>query len=107
MLSVAMEKPPVVRGVWKEYTEPPSEWNPALCYAVHLGSSKFYIVIKFFYTGKVYICPESHHSYKREDDLHAVITGIQVQGCGSGDVQVVRHKSEHYKVDVRLYYQLL
>jgi len=40
----------------------------------------------------VYVCPESHRSYKREEELHVVITGVEVQGCGSGggggDVQV-------------------
>lgn len=95
----------MVRGVWKEYAEPPPEWSPALCYAVHLGSSRFCIV-RFFDTGKVYVCPESHRSYKREEDLHVVITGVEVQGSG-GDVRVVRHKSERYKVDVRLYYKPL
>ena len=51
----------------------------------------------------MYVCPESHRSYKREEELHVVITGVEVQGCGSGG----GGKSERYKVDVRLYYQLL
>ncbi|CAL4996576.1 unnamed protein product [Urochloa decumbens] len=98
-------RPPLVHRLWKEYAEPPPEWSLAQTYAVHLGSSKF-CIIRFFEIGKLHVCPEHHESYKREEELQAVLTGVEVENCGD-EVRVVKHKSERYKLDVNSSYRVL
>jgi hypothetical protein len=90
---------PKVHGFWKEYSEPPPEWTLVGSYAVHLGSSKFCIA-RLFEIGKIYVCPESHHSYKREEELQIVLTGVDVESRDEG-LSALKHKSARYKLDVR------
>ncbi|CAO2186795.1 unnamed protein product [Urochloa humidicola] len=101
-----MRPPPVVHSLWKEYAEPTPGWSLAQSYAVHLGSSKFCIV-RFFDIGKLHFCTESHESWKREEELQAVVTGVEVESCGGEEVRVVKHKSERYKLDVNVSYRVL
>uniref|UniRef100_K4AJK3 Uncharacterized protein n=1 Tax=Setaria italica TaxID=4555 RepID=K4AJK3_SETIT len=72
-------RPPVVRGLWKELGEPPPEWSLGQTYAVHLGSSRFCIV-RFFVVvgGPVHVCPVSYSTFRVEEELQAVITGVDV-----------------------------
>lgn len=73
---------PEVKGLWKDYSEPPPEWTPAGSYSVYLGSSRFCIA-RFFEIGKIYVCPERHHSYKlKGGELQVVLTGVEVESGG-------------------------
>ncbi|PVH36211.1 hypothetical protein PAHAL_6G021600 [Panicum hallii] len=96
-------RPPVVHGLWKEYAEPPPEWSVAEAYAVHLGSSRFCIV-GLFSTGEIRV--ETHHSYKVEEELQAVVTSVEVQRCGA-ELRVVKHKSERYELAAEGDYRIL
>ncbi|CAL4996569.1 unnamed protein product [Urochloa decumbens] len=94
---------PVARGFWKEYGEPPPEWSLGKSYAVYLGDSRFCIV-RFFvvYGSTVHVCPVSYSTFRVEEGLQAVITGVEVEGGGGGEeeeeIRVVKHKSERYKL---------
>ncbi|KAF8703227.1 hypothetical protein HU200_032017 [Digitaria exilis] len=97
--------PPVVRDSWKEYAQPPPECRLVRSYAVHLGSSKF-CIIRFFEIGELRVCPETHKTYMVEEELQALLTGLEVESCGE-KLQVVKHKSERYKLDIQSDYWLL
>ncbi|KAJ1267019.1 hypothetical protein BS78_07G024700, partial [Paspalum vaginatum] len=63
----------VVRDCWKEYVQPPPEWDLWKSYAVYLGCSKFCIA-RFFNIGRFHAYPDV---YKTEDDLQMVVTGVE------------------------------
>nr|TKW09193.1 hypothetical protein SEVIR_6G077400v2 [Setaria viridis] len=94
-----------MRRRWCELGEPPPEWSLGQTYAVHLGSSRFCIV-RFFVVvgGPVHVCPVSYSTFRVEEELQAVINGVEVEGCGGDDegLRVVKHKSERYKLDLDL-----
>ncbi|CAO2169849.1 unnamed protein product [Urochloa humidicola] len=97
--------PPVVHGCWKEYVQPPPEWSLLRSYVVHLGSSKFCIV-RFFEVGKLQVCPETQKTYMVEEELQAVLTGVEVEGCDQ-ELQVFKYKSERYKLNIQSDYWVL
>ncbi|CAO2186747.1 unnamed protein product [Urochloa humidicola] len=97
--------PPVVHSFWKEYVQLPPEWNLVESHAVHLGSSMFCIV-RFFDVGKLCICPKTRRTFKVDEELQALLTGVQVEGCGQ-ELQVLKHKSERYKLDIKNCYWVL
>jgi hypothetical protein len=96
---------PMVHSFWKEYAEPAPEWGLTRAYAVHLGFSKF-CIIRFFEIGKLHLHPEGYGSYMREEEIQAVITGVEVESCGE-EVRVLKHKSERYKLDLDSTYRVL
>ncbi|RLM60243.1 hypothetical protein C2845_PM14G01710 [Panicum miliaceum] len=101
-----MTRPPVVHGLWRE---PPPKWRPAECYAVHLGSSRFCIVRFFVIVGDpVHGCPDPGccPRIQVEEELQAVVTGVEVESCGD-ELRVVKHKSERYKLELDHEYQVL
>ncbi|KAF8714837.1 hypothetical protein HU200_027371 [Digitaria exilis] len=100
-----MTSPPVVWGSWEEYVQPPPEWSLAESHAVHLGSSKFCIV-RFFHVGELCVCPMTHRTVMVEEELQVLLTGVEVESCGE-KLQVVKHKSERYKLDIKSDYWLL
>ncbi|KAF8703226.1 hypothetical protein HU200_032016 [Digitaria exilis] len=96
--------PPVVLSSWKEYVQPPPEWSLVESHAVHLGSSKF-CIIRFFHVGKLCVCP-NRKTYKEDQELQVLLTGVQVEGCGQ-ELRVLKHKSERYKLGIENYYWVL
>ncbi|CAO2200121.1 unnamed protein product [Urochloa humidicola] len=97
--------PPVVCDSWKEYVQPPPEWSLVRSYAVHLGSSKF-CIIRLFEIGERHVCPETHKTYTVAEELQVVLTGVEVESRGE-KIQVVKHKSERYKLDIESEYWIL
>lgn len=97
--------PPVVHGCWKEYMQPPPEWSLVRSQVVHLGCHKF-CIIRFFEVGKLNVCSETHKTFKAEEELHTVLTGVEVVSCGQ-ELQVLKHKSERYKLNLSNDYWVL
>ncbi|OEL20867.1 hypothetical protein BAE44_0018115 [Dichanthelium oligosanthes] len=97
--------PPVVHGCWKEFVQPPPEWELVESQVVHLGSSKFCIV-RFFEVGELYFCHETHKTEMMEEEMQMVLTGVVVGSCG-GELRVVKHKSERYKLNFDFDYWVL
>ncbi|CAO2186752.1 unnamed protein product [Urochloa humidicola] len=91
--------PPVVHGCWKEFVQPPPEWSLGESHAVYLGSSMFCIV-RFFRVGKLCVCPATRKRFKVDEEVRAVITGVEVESRGQ-ELRVMKHKSECYKLDIR------
>nr|CAB3487155.1 unnamed protein product [Digitaria exilis]CAB3503010.1 unnamed protein product [Digitaria exilis] len=103
--SEEMVSPPVVWDSWNEYVQPPPEWSLAESHAVHLGSSKF-CIIRFFHVGELCVCTVTHRTVVVEEELQALLTGVEVESCGE-KLRVVKHKSGRYKLDIKSDYWLL
>lgn len=44
-------------------------------------------------------------NFQVEEELQAVITGVEVEGCGD-ELRVVKHKSKRYKADLKHGYRV-
>ncbi|CAO2169851.1 unnamed protein product [Urochloa humidicola] len=97
--------PPVVHGSWREYVQPPPEWSLVRSQVVHLGCSKF-CIIRFFEVGQLNVCSDTGKTFKVEEELQVVLTGVEVVSCDQ-ELWVFKHKSERYKLNFENDYWVL
>ncbi|KAM3295606.1 hypothetical protein ACQJBY_038095 [Aegilops geniculata] len=88
------------RGVWEGFTVPSGSYVRSQ-YLVHLGDGGRFCVAKLFDMTKpppASCCARCYYDACPPDIGFAVLTGVEVERCDSGELRMIKHRSRKYSL---------